>query len=77
MYNNDEWNGKLILGTDNVLEQYQNSMYAFFQGSGEIYVGGIVWSNEGKWIVSIYLLYYSLYYKYKYGANIGSTLIHR
>ena len=52
MYNDAEWNGKLILGTDNVLEQYQNSMYAFFQGSGEIYVGGIVWSNEGQWIVS-------------------------
>ena len=54
MYNDAEWNGKLILGTDNVLEQYQNSMYAFFQGSGEIYVGGIVWSNDARWIVSHY-----------------------
>ena len=76
MYNNDEWNGKLILGTDNVLEQYQNSMYAFFQGSGEIYVGGIVWSNDGKWIVSTYLLYYSLYNKYKFSIR-GSRSIHR
>ena len=56
MYNDAEWNGKLILGTDNVLEQYQNSMYAFFQGSGEIYVGGIVWSNDARWIVSHYPL---------------------
>jgi len=52
MYNDAEWNGKLILGTDNVLEQYQNSMYAFFQGSGEIYVGGIVWSNDARWIIN-------------------------
>ena len=52
MYDDDAWNGKLILGTDKVLEQYQNTMYAFFQGSGEIYVGGIVWSTDGRWIVS-------------------------
>ena len=48
----DEWNGRIILATDNVLEQYQSTIYAFFQGSGQIFVGGIIWSNRRKWIVS-------------------------
>ena len=55
MYNTD-WKGKLILATDNVLEQYQNTMYAFFQGTGEVYVGGIIWTLDRKWIVSIYFI---------------------
>ena len=51
VYNND-WEGKLILATDDTLEQYQNTMYAFFQGTGEVYVGGIIWSMEGNWIIN-------------------------
>ena len=51
MYAMEDWSGKIILATDNVLEQYQSTVYAFFQGSGQIFVGGITWSNEGKWIV--------------------------
>ena len=48
------WDGRLILATDNVLEVYQNTVYAFFEGTGEIYVGGIVWARAyNKWIVSI------------------------
>ena len=52
MYTYDNWDGRIILATDNVLEQYQSTIYAFFQGSGQIFVGGIIWSTEGKWIVS-------------------------
>ena len=52
MYTNDDWNGKIILATDNVLEQYQSTIYAFFQGSGQIFVGGIIWSTKNEWIVS-------------------------
>ena len=55
MYSTD-WKGKLILATDNVLEQYQETMYAFFQGTGEVYVGGIIFSVEGKWIVRIHFI---------------------
>jgi len=55
MYNTD-WKGKLILATDNVLEEYQNTMYAFFQGTGEVYVGGIIWTLDKKWIVSIHFI---------------------
>ena len=41
------------MATDNNLEQYQSTLYAFFQGSGEIYVGGITWFNEeNKWIIN-------------------------
>ena len=57
MYN-EEWNGGIILATDNALEQYQSTIYAFFQGSGEVYIGGIVWSlakdGKGRWIVRIF-----------------------
>jgi len=51
-YNENAWDGRLIMSTDKVLEQYQNTMYAFFQGSGEVYIGGIVWSNAGDWIIN-------------------------
>ena len=52
IYDDKPWTGGIILATDNNLEQYQSTLYAFFQGSGEIYVGGIIWSVENKWIIN-------------------------
>ena len=54
----------MVLGTDNVLEQYQDTLYAFFQETGEVYIGGIIWSvgkdekdvTANRWIVCIQFL---------------------
>ena len=55
----------MVLGTDNVLEQYQDTLYAFFQETGEVYIGGIIWSvgkdekdvTANRWIVCIQLFH--------------------